>query len=1269
MMPMRQRFLSFSTSTGGRHRRRRDCGRATSRVAFPLVLIAAALITGPGAGHAEGPAWPDDLDYETAPPAPRQQPPARAETKSRGCVTCHTDSDAKTMHQNPAVVLGCADCHGGDYSVERPSGSEQGDPAYMRALMDAHVLPSNPDAWDWPDSAKPARTYTDLNKESPEFIRFMNPSDYRIAEEACGACHLDKVESVKRSLMSTSAMFWGGAAYNNGILDHKRYILGESYTREGEPARISNPVEVNEDMADAGIIDELWPLPRWQVTPPADVFRVFERGGRNKVNLFPETGLPNPAFDIQVLEEPGRPDVRQSNRGPGTGGRIAVPVLNMHKTRLNDPISWFMGTNDQPGDFRASGCASCHVVYANDRSEMASGPYAEFGHWGESQSADPTIPEDRPGHPLKHEFTSAIPTSQCMVCHLHQPNSFVNPFLGFTMWDYEADAPAMWPEEQQYPTHEEMREVYDRNPEGAAPRGKWGDVDFLARVSELNPELEHTQFADYHGHGWNFRAVFKKDREGNLLDGDGNIVPHDDPDKFDEAVHMTSIHAEKGMHCVDCHFSQDMHGSGHIYGEIAQAIEIECSDCHGNADEYPSMLTSGPAAPPGGHDLTAMRTPDGRQRFKWKGDELYQRSQLDPELEWQVTLVKDTMDADHGDYNEAAARAKLMSRETHTQDWGTGVMPDDRAHSEEEMTCQTCHTSWTTSCAGCHLPIESNWMSDTLHYEGEQARNYATYNPQVVRDQIFQLGRHGPAKGNRIAPIRSSSALTLSSRDVNRGLIYTQQPPVSASGFSSQAFAPHFAHTVRKTETKQCEDCHLSEEGDNNAIMSQLLLQGTRLVDFIGYNAWVGGAGAIEAVRVTEWDEPQAVIGSYLHEHAYPDWYEDHQQRGRDLSESHSHLAGGEVGCLQLRGEYVYVAEGSGGFRIYDAQAIGNKDFSQRIVTAPFSPLGQDTHIPTPAASCMALPTTQPIHPDRNTGELMREINLEQPFHPIYDYAAITDREEGLILTDVNTMADGDPLNNFIERDLTWNPEGLLDGARHITFGGHYVYITTPDALVIVNLDDPMDPQVARVIELNDPRASVLQFRYLFVTDADGLNVIDVTHPEQAQRVDHARVPLADARGLEVVRTDVYVAAGSDGLAIIDVEQPEAPELYQQFDADGVINDARDVTVGSAYASTFAYVADGANGLRVVQLTSPDRTPGFYGFAVDPDPELIASFSTRRPATALSRPLERDRAADETGHQIAVFGRVGSRPFNREEMERLYLNEYGEPWYVTNDPE
>jgi hypothetical protein len=137
--------------------------------------------------------------------------------------------------------------------------------------------------------------------------------------------------------------------------------------------------------------------------------------------------------------------------------------------------------------------------------------------------------------------------------------------------------------------------------------------------------------------------------------------------------------------------------------------------------------------------------------------------------------------------------------------------------------------------------------TERLHYEGGETRNYASYNPQVARDDMFQLGVAGPVKGSKITPVRSSSALVLSSVNANREKIYIQQPPIAASGFSSQAFAPHYPHTERKEETKTCSDCHVSKNNDNNAIMAQLLLQGTNFVNFVGYNAWIGEAGHVEA--------------------------------------------------------------------------------------------------------------------------------------------------------------------------------------------------------------------------------------------------------------------------------------------------------------------------------------------------------------------------------------------------------------------------------------
>ena len=76
------------------------------------------------------------------------------------------------------------------------------------------------------------------------------------------------------------------------------------------------------------------------------------------------------------------------------------------------------------------------------------------------------------------------------------------------------------------------------------------------------------------------------------------------------------------------------------------------------------------------------------------------------------------------------------------------------------------------------------------------------------------------------------------------------QQTVSAEGFSGQAFSTFVPHTVRAKETKQCTDCHVSADGDNNAWMANVLLQGTNFMNFMGHNVWVAdGEGGLRRGR------------------------------------------------------------------------------------------------------------------------------------------------------------------------------------------------------------------------------------------------------------------------------------------------------------------------------------------------------------------------------------------------------------------------------------
>jgi hypothetical protein len=1219
----------------------------------------------------------------------------QALAKSAGCLTCH--EGAHDPHYKDTLRLGCTDCHGGD--------------AQATAKEHAHVLPHYPEAWT--SSANPVRSYTLLNHEAPQFVRFVNPGDLRIAHLSCGTsgCHPQEVLQNRKSMMTHGCMLWGAALYNNGAIPFKRPRYGESYSMHGAPQRMQTvPPPTEEETAQKGVLPYLDPLPRYEISQPGNILRIFERGGRFPI----ETGIP------ERDEDPGKPRTRLSIRGLGTQNRTDPTMLGLQKTRLLDPTLNFLGTNDQPGDYRSSGCSACHVIYANDRSPVHSGPYARAGNRGLSYSTDPTIPKDEPGHPIEHRFTNAIPTSQCIVCHVHPGTNVLNSYLGFMWWDEETDGELIYPKKQKYPTAEEFLQTHFRNPNESAARNNLADPEFVARLADLNPQAKYTQFADFHGHGWAFRAVYKHDRKGNFLDYRGQIIQDVTTQQLMQAmvpptaterkegkkragvpVHYMDIHLEKGMHCIDCHFIQDAHGNTKLYGEVRAAIEIQCIDCHGTITQPANLRTSGPAAPKGGRPLEALVTPFGQRRFEKRDGKIIQNSMVEKGLCWEIVQTRETIDPRNAHYNERARLAKTVRFDGDQMVWGDIPKGGEKAcaHANQNMNCIACHSSWNPSCYGCHLPQKANVKSPQLHNLGDVTRNQIWYNFQTLRDDVFMLARDGDVTNNRIGPVRSSCAIHVGSYNGNRESIYVQQQTISGEGLSGIAFSTNVPHTVRggtvlkgtegrgpsecylpgRSETKMCTDCHLSKQNDNNAIMEQLLMHGTNYLNFIGRYCWLAaGEHGLFAVEVTERDEPQAVIGSSLHKLAFPDYFHEHEERGQRLEHAHEHpgkdisdnlfhpLRKTEVLMVQNRGEYLYAACGEGGLRLFDIAFIDHKGFSERITTAPVSPVGQKFYVPTKYATAVAAPTTLAPDPTRSHDP----VNKEPAIPAFYGNAYVTDKYEGLIIVGAATTINGNPLDNFLHRELTFNPDGILNGSVNIGLIGHLAYICCDAGIVIVKLEDPKKPEVLGVLGhevVKHPHALAAQFRYAFVCDEEGVKVLDITDPTKPVYVTKLEMP--EAHNIYLARTYAYVAAGSQGLVILDIENPTKPTVDRVFNAGGCINDCHDVKLGITYVSEFAYLADGKNGLRVVQLTAPE-TPGNFGFSPRPTPELIATYKVPKGghALAVAKGLDRDRAVDENGSQIAVFGRIGARPLNLEEQRKLYLHD-GKPWTVTDDPQ
>ena len=183
-----------------------------------------------------------------------------------------------------------------------------------------------------------------------------------------------------------------------------------------------------------------------------------------------------------------------------------------------------------------------------------------------------------------------------------------------------------------------------------------------------------------------------------------------------------------------------------------------------------------------------------------------------------------------------------------------------------------------------------------------------------------------------------------------------------------------------------------------------------------------------------------------------------------------------------------------------------------------------------------------------------------------------------------------------------------------------------------------------------------IQFRYAFVVDRDGLKVLDVTALDQPRVVKGAVVPFKDARNLYVApHLRLRRRRPRRPRHRRTSRRPEQPALEQMFNDGGKINDTNDVKIGMTNASQFAYLADGHNGLQVVQLFSPSDNPNYLGFSPKPTPARIAHYPDARARWMISEGIDRDRAVDESGNQIAVFGRRGARPFTKAEAEKLFM--------------
>jgi len=178
-------------------------------------------------------------------------------------------------------------------------------------------------------------------KESAHKGMYANPSDLRVIDKTCGLCHSEEAENLKKSLHATSAAKISGARYANAA-QKTRNALYANYDVEDKDGSVPEK---------KGAVQSLKQLPLYDPSSPLS-----------------DT---NHLVDDYLREQ----------------------CLRCH--------IWSSG-HEREGDYRASGCAACHIIYSNK---------------GTYEGEDQAISKDPKDRPRFHRITTKIPSSQCIHCH------------------------------------------------------------------------------------------------------------------------------------------------------------------------------------------------------------------------------------------------------------------------------------------------------------------------------------------------------------------------------------------------------------------------------------------------------------------------------------------------------------------------------------------------------------------------------------------------------------------------------------------------------------------------------------------------------------------------------------------------------------------------------------------------------------------------------------------------------------------------------------
>ncbi len=299
---------------------------------------------------------------------------------------------------------------------------------------------------------------------------------------------------------------------------------------------------------------------------------------------------------------------------------------------------------------------------------------------------------------------------------------------------------------------------------------------------------------------------YQKDGKAPPFDSNGNPQA---PLFTKEYMHIRSdVHQERGMECIDCHTSIDLHGDGNIYPVTWQQVETGCQDCHGTTKKFPWELPVGYGTPVtlegarGTYPVDKKEyliTSRGNVRRNWirRGDEVFVRSAVSGK-EHKVPLLKDI--AENNAFKTGQGKTAMVSTD-----------------HIERLECYACHATWAPQCYGCHIKYDrrrsgTDWLEtahilDPVTGRGTPVKTMgalAMENRSFLRweDPVLGMNSRG-----RVTPVIPGCQVFYTYIDKDGNILETNRLHTTSSGDSAATMAPVQPHSITAV-ARTCENCH-----------------------------------------------------------------------------------------------------------------------------------------------------------------------------------------------------------------------------------------------------------------------------------------------------------------------------------------------------------------------------------------------------------------------------------------------------------------------------